>query len=81
MCKYCKFTYVSNLEKTNNCRKVMSIRDGARLSEVFINRYQTDTESNNEIILDESIVLSEGAYTVKEKHIKITYCPFCGEKL
>lgn len=81
MCDYCKFTYVDDRKKTNGCKSIMVIRDGTRVSEVLINRYQDYRGSNNELILDEAIEPHEGVYTVMAKHIKITYCPFCGEKL
>lgn len=86
MCKYCEFTYVDEEigERSNEVKRITEIRiDDRRFIEVQLNRYRVDdgSYSNNELILDDVIKLKNGLHTVDERHIKISYCPFCGEKL
>lgn len=86
MCKYCEFTYVDEEigERSNEVKRITEIRiDDRRFIEVQLNRYRVDdgSYSNNELILDDVIKLKNGLHTVDERHIKINYCPFCGEKL
>ena len=82
MCKYCKFTYIDLDEKSNDVKRIKRIRYGKYVTDVSINRYQCDDNPTiNELIIDDAVELRDGLYTVNETHIKINYCPFCGEKL
>ena len=83
MCRYCEMieTGVTG-EKTNNV-SIGQLVDGSQIFELWLYRY-TDGESDeckNELILDMSIVSGTKVYDLKDKHIKIKYCPFCGEEL
>lgn len=86
MCKYCEFTYVDEEigERSNEAKRITEIRiDERRFIEVQLNRYRVDdgNRSSNSLILDDAIKLRDGIHTVEEHHIRINYCPFCGEKL
>lgn len=84
MCKYCELMYVNdyNGEKSNNIKNINRIREGHHVLDLNLFRYQDGDGCNtNELILEELIELHNGVYTVKEEHIEIKYCPFCGEKL
>ena len=84
MCKYCKLKEAGVPgEKSNNVMEIMKLKDGSHTLELKFNRYAIEEEDvhNNELIIDMSVDIRNGSYTVKEKHIDIKYCPFCGEKL
>lgn len=84
MCKYCELEFIVETgEKLNNNMPIMTITDGSRVIDLSFNRY-IDEENDvyhNELIIDNAVMLDNGAYTVNDKHIEIKYCPFCGEKL
>lgn len=83
MCRYCEMieTGVPG-EKTNNI-SIGQLVDGSQIFEVWLYRYidEESDERTNELILDMSIVSGTKVYDLKDKHIKIKYCPFCGEEL
>ena len=85
MCKYCELEFIPETgEKTNNVVTVMTIKDGNRIIDLWMNRYIDEERDvrNNELIINDGIVALYGdVYSVNEKHINIEYCPFCGEKL
>ena len=84
MCNYCKLnpTGVEG-EKTNDNEFIDYIKEGRYLTELSIYRYADDDDQRylSELILSNNVVLRDGTHTVEEKHIKIKYCPFCGEEL
>ena len=84
MCKYCKLECIEGTgEKLNGNVSINEMKDGSHILGLFINRY-IDPDSDihtSELIIDMSVVINSLAYTVKDKHIKIKYCPFCGEEL
>lgn len=85
MCKYCELEFIPETgEMTNNVVTIMTMKDGNRIIDLWMNRY-IDEESdvrNNELIINDGVVILDGdVYSVNEQHIKIKYCPFCGEKL
>ena len=57
--------------------------DGSHISEVYLNRHivESDDISEASISIDISVKLDDSKYLIKEKEIKIKYCPFCGEEL
>ena len=84
MCKYCELEeIVETGEKLNGNVSIMSLKDGCQLFELSLNRYidQDAGIHTKELIIDMSVYVNDLPYTVKDKHIKIKYCPFCGEKL
>ena len=84
MCKYCKLEHIEETgEKLNGNVLIKELKDGSHILGLFMNRY-IDADSDiyhRELIIDMSVVINDLAYTVKDKHIKIKYCPFCGEEL
>lgn len=85
MCKYCE-THVEDEaigEMTNDCAWIMSIKDGTRLMELWLNRYivEKDGTHQNTLIMDNSVEFKNGVYSMGQVAIEIKYCPFCGEKL
>ena len=84
MCKYCEFTNVNDRigEKINDEAVITQIREGRHSFELYMRRYQTsDGYEENELILEESFKITDVPDHVTSKHVKIKYCPFCGEKL
>lgn len=84
MCGYCKFRYINEDigEKSNEVQHMAMIREGHHILELGLNRYHDGGDyHNNELILANSVNLDGSIHTVSEKHIKIKYCPFCGEEL
>ena len=86
MCKHCKTINLKadGSERSNECKSITRIKDGSQEIEVYLNRYACDTDNvhMNQLVLDWSInVNNEHFVTVKEKIVKIKYCPFCGEEL
>ena len=59
------------------------IKEGCIGVYVTLKRYAEtkNSEFNNRIGLEELVDLDGSSYMVKNKEIKIKYCPFCGEKL
>ena len=57
--------------------------DGSHISDVYLNRHivESDDISEASISIDISVKLDDAEYLIKEKEIKIKYCPFCGEEL
>ena len=84
MCGYCKLieTGVTG-EKTNDNVSMAKIKDGSQVFELNLWRYinEEDDDRENELVLDMSVDIDSSVYVVKRKHIKIKYCPFCGEEL
>ena len=84
MCKNCNFTYVNEQigEKSNDVQSIKRIRDGHSVIDLNIFRYDDgDGHNTNKLIMDVAVEIGNNLYTVVEEHIKINYCPFCGEKL
>lgn len=82
MCKYCEYVEVTEQEKCNNVQFIDSVKDGLHSIDLSLYRYETDRSHHAELIMDYNVVTDNGySCTIKEKHIKIKYCPFCGEKL
>lgn len=69
MCKYCQ----------DNYSELLRITDGSQVIELSFMRYHNIKKCALNVGL--SCKIGEGEYGVKEKEIKIKYCPFCGEKL
>lgn len=84
MCKYCKIEeIVETGEKLNGNVTIANVKDGSQMITVSLNRYIDDDclIHTSSLVIDIGAILSSGVYTVKDKQIKIKYCPFCGEKL
>lgn len=81
MCKYCKFTYNSGLEESNDLKTIKVIKDGSLTTELQIFRYRTESDQTNELIVERYVGKPPFVTTIGEDHIAIKYCPFCGEKL
>jgi hypothetical protein len=84
MCTYCKLEQgVTPEERLNNVPTIGELRDGHASFKLMLNRYIDDDADTRicELIIEQAIELSDGEYTVQEKHIPIKYCPFCGEEL
>ena len=84
MCKHCKVEVFSEKygEKTGNNIILRNV-DGSHISDVYLNRHivESDDISEASISIDISVKLDDAEYLIKEKEIKIKYCPFCGEEL
>lgn len=85
MCKYCKVRVFSETygEKIGNNMILRNV-DGSNISEVYLNRHIVESEGYHDasISIDISLKLDDTTeYLIKEKEIKIKYCPFCGEEL
>lgn len=84
-CKYCKTVTVNEDlgERTNGCNKVISLIDGSTVLELQLNRYIVESQDKHdgELILEHAVKIDGSVFTVKQKSIKIKYCPFCGEEL
>ena len=84
MCKHCKVRVFSEKygEKIGNNIILRNV-DGSRVDEVYLNRHIVETEGYHDasISIDISVKLDDTEYLIKEKEIKIKYCPFCGEEL
>ena len=84
MCKHCKVRVFSEKygEKIGNNMILRNV-DGSHISEVYLNRHivESDDISEASISIDISVKLDDSKYLIKEKEIKIKYCPFCGEEL
>lgn len=84
MCKYCKLEEEGMTgEKFNDSPRIARLKDGCLCLDLMFNRYIIEDEDVHraELILDMAVEANTSAYTIKEKHIAIRYCPFCGEKL
>lgn len=84
MCKYCRLEEVVETgEKLNNNVSITEVKDGHLASIVSLNRYivEEDDIHRNELIIETGVYLRDDFDGIKSKHIKINYCPFCGEKL
>ena len=85
MCKYCNFDESISTDYeliTNN--DILLIKDGSEIINVTLFRNVSKNRKSRmaELYLGKSMVHKDGgSYPVKEKIIKIKYCPFCGEKL
>ena len=84
MCEHCKVRVFSEKygEKIGNNMILRNV-DGSQISEVYLNRHivESDGISEASISIDISVKLDDAEYLIKEKEIKIKYCPFCGEEL
>ena len=84
MCKHRKVEVFSEKygEKIGNNMILRNV-DGSHISEVYLNRHivESDGISEASISIDISVKLDDAKYLIKEKEIKIKYCPFCGEEL
>lgn len=85
MCKYCETKPTGALdERCNGNITLDCISDGSQIYLININTYEMKSQNNRdaELILEHAVEFNDGdILTVNEKHIKINYCPFCGEKL
>lgn len=84
MCEYCKLETLNEKlgEKSNNCKTIGIIKDGSQIFEVYLGRYKVEKNNYQENLLKMSLQVDvDGRYPVKDKTIKIKYCPFCGEEL
>ena len=81
MCKYCKFRSVIADGKDNEVQLISKLKDGSQVFELKLFRYEDDNEKLAELIIEESVDSESGLVYVKQKTIKIKYCPFCGEEL
>lgn len=84
MCKYCKLED-REFEAYNDVNSIAEVKDGTQSFALYLNRYIDKRKRNShrkELALELSVnVGNNESYTIKEKHIKIKYCPFCGEEL
>lgn len=83
MCKYCKMNPGVPGEWTNEAQTIGCVKDGSTVFTAMLNRYVDEGSDYraNELVLDQSVRMSDGLHTVQQKIIHIKYCPFCGEKL
>lgn len=83
MCKYCEFTYVDKIngEMSNDVKLITSIQHGCYVLDLSIFRYRVNDRIANSLIMNNAVELRDGLHTVEERHIRINYCPFCGEEL
>lgn len=85
MCKYCKMKPLNEEigEKSNGNPTIAKIKDGSHVFEVCLNRYmvEEDDTRNNWLYLSLCVENANALLIVKDKPIKIKYCPFCGEEL
>ena len=85
MCKYCKTINLkeNGSERSNECASITKIKDGIQEFNLYLNRYisEDDNIHNRELVLDYSVNVNSQSINIKEKIIKIKYCPFCGEEL
>lgn len=86
MCKYCKLeTFNETIGEKGNWSPIIGrLRDGSRLIEISLDRYSVEKEGiyRNELLIENCVVsVTKNQESLSEKHIKIKYCPFCGEKL
>lgn len=84
MCRYCEMieTGVPG-EKTNDCVFIDTLGDGSQLFSLLFFR-SADEENGyhtNELIIELGVDIDSSVRLVKDKHINIKYCPFCGEEL
>ena len=73
MCKYCQDLY----------SQLIRVTDGSQVIELSLLQCvdSQDRIVKNVLDLSLSCKIGEAGYTVKDKEIRIKYCPFCGEKL
>lgn len=74
MCKYCQ----------DNYSELLRITDGSQVIELSFMRFisaQDHKVKKHVLNVGLSCKIGDGEYGVKDKEIKIKYCPFCGEKL
>lgn len=85
MCKFCNLMTLNGEigERTNGCMQIAKIKDGTWEVDVCLNRYVVESEHIHEssLILGTYATIRGTQYSVKEKLVKIKYCPFCGEEL
>lgn len=82
MCKYCELKD-EGIEMLNDNQTIVKIEDGSEEILLTLNRYKVEEYNYhiNELIIDKGVQLGDGCYTIKDAHIPIKYCPFCGEEL
>lgn len=82
MCRYCKLETIGEGERRNNLTRMIRIKDGSEVIELYLARYNTDDGMHiSELVVDQAVNTDAGCCTVHDKSISIKYCPFCGEKL
>ena len=83
MCKYCELSTCTDIEQTNNYETIALLKDGSTVLELCLGRYIVPSEKihRNQLMLSEHVSIGDSLYNIKEKAIKIKYCPFCGEEL
>lgn len=84
MCRYCEMieTGVTG-ETTNDCVFIDTLEDGSQLFSLMLYRCMDEENGyhTNELIIELGVDIDSSVQLVKDKHIKIKYCPFCGEEL
>lgn len=85
MCKYCETRICNDRlgEKTNDCATIGTIKDGSQEFDVCMNVYIVESEKihRSELLLYLFANNRQTTLKLKEKSIKIKYCPFCGREL
>ena len=91
MCKYCDVVFLNQrenlVEQSNTVVDLMTLDEGHSRFSLQLNRYFVTTDNRsenvrtNDLILEQSVRIDNGIYTVQEARIGIKYCPFCGERL
>lgn len=73
MCKYCQDLY----------SQLIRVTDGSQVIELSLLRCADSQDRIVKNVLDLSLSckIGDAEYAVKDKEIRIKYCPFCGEKL
>lgn len=85
MCKYCKMETLNESigEKSTMNVSIGVVKNGNQVFEAYLNRYVIEDENyhKSSLVLAYDCEIDGGLTCVKEKRIKIKYCPFCGEEL
>ena len=83
MCKYCEYDMSRPEigEYANSIPSIGKLKIGKLYVELALNRYEHDDTQHKELIMYLNADTDSGYTIIDEKHIKIKYCPFCGEKL
>lgn len=83
MCKFCELSCerVVDGERINQYHIIGEIKDGRQVFEMRLWRYIHGETHESDLLLQYGIETGDGIRDLEEQHIKIEYCPFCGEKL
>lgn len=82
MCEYCNYEYETERESTT-FRNIGSTKKGFFAMNLTLYRSADKRGCKNELIMDLDICRNGelDCEALMEKKVKISYCPFCGEKL